>query len=136
MLWNYHHFHQNFENKYENTRIHEKETLSCLVHNFKHIFSIFKHHYMYFYIFFHLYIFLKNWKLLFKHTYQTDPKSLISRLVLFFFFFFFFYEWKKKFSKYKKVYFIYKGVLQGSVKVPVGSKVSSSLIKSSYFPSN
>ena len=133
MHWNYHHFHQNFENKYENTRIHENETLSYLVHNFKHIFSIFKHHYMYFYTFFHLYVFLKNWKLLFKHTYQTDPKSLISRLVLFFFFFFLWMK-NKIFQIQKGVFYIQRSVT--AVKVPVGSKVSSSLIKSSYFPSN
>ena len=49
----------------------------CLVHTFKHMFSVFKQYYMYFYILFLLTRISKkkNWKLLFKHTYQTGNSS-------------------------------------------------------------
>ena len=44
----------------------------CLVYYFKHMFSVFKQHYTYFYTLFHLHVFPKKTeKLLFKHTYQT-----------------------------------------------------------------
>ena len=41
-----------------------------LVYKFKHMISVFKQHYTYFTYF------QKNWKLLFKHIYQTDPKDV------------------------------------------------------------
>ena len=47
---------------------------ACLVHVFKHMFSVFKQYYTYFYTLFHLSYFQKNWKLLFKYIYQTNPK--------------------------------------------------------------
>ena len=37
-----------------------KELRACLIHMFKHIFSNFKQHYMYFYTLFHLYLFFKK----------------------------------------------------------------------------
>ena len=48
------------------------------------MFSVFKQYYMYFHILFHPHVFQKkkkNWKLLFKHTYQTSPNFFSLKLV-------------------------------------------------------
>ena len=44
------------------------------------MFLIFKQHYTYFYILFYSHVFkkIKKWKLLFKHTYQTDVTNLYA----------------------------------------------------------
>ena len=53
----------------------------CSVHNFKHIFSIFKQYYIHFYTFFHSYIFKKKkLKTDVEMPYQTahDAKNFIA----------------------------------------------------------
>ena len=49
-----------------------------LVHNFKHMFSVFKQHYMHFHTLFHPHVFshmfLNNKTYIFKCMYQTPPK--------------------------------------------------------------
>ena len=57
--------------------VHLQKLRPCLVHPLKHIFSVFKQHYTYFHLLFHLhvflYMFLNNKTHVFKCMYQTPP---------------------------------------------------------------
>ena len=49
-------------NSHYKSRRHSKKSRPCLVHNFKHMFSVFKQHYMYFHMLFHSHVFPKKLK--------------------------------------------------------------------------
>ena len=61
---------------------------ACLVHVFKHMFSVFKQHYTYFHTLFHLHVFSKNTNNVTRTTLPNGSQILRGNVELDFVFFF------------------------------------------------